>query len=215
MAETRERSGKLSEAGQRGAAKRWGNDDGQANGQAIDQDDGQANGNRIEENKIENSLSQTGEKKTPNVNPSSNPDAHRLAEYLREWILKNNPSARPSTDDWAVIAAKMIEEGRDADDIAFVIEWCQRDDFWKSRTLSMGNIQKHYDQLVLKSGLIDQREAAAREKRRQEMEEERRIEDEVDRAWYEANREEIDAAADAAFQKFREEGRKLFKKVPE
>lgn len=198
IAQTLERSGKLSEAGQRGAAKRWGKNDSQANGQATDKNHGQANGNKRKDNI--NTLSQSVEKKATKKTPQNPSDAHRLAEYLHERILENNPSAKPDTADWTADAAAMIAAGREADDIAFVIAWAQQDDFWKSRTLSMANIRKHYDQLVLKSGLIEKREAEAREKRQQALEEERRIGEEVDEVWYKANKEEIDAAAMASLR---------------
>jgi hypothetical protein len=45
-------------------------------------------------------------------------------------------------------------DNRDEKDIAAVIEWCQKDPFWGNTILSAAKLRQHYDQLVLKMGVV-------------------------------------------------------------
>jgi len=43
-------------------------------------------------------------------------------------------------------------DGRKANDIKAVIEWCQKDDFWYKNILSCSKLRKQFDQLFFKYG---------------------------------------------------------------
>jgi len=81
-------------------------------------------------------------------------DAWRLAAKLKAEILRNIPDFRitPAQErNWAIAAQRMIEiDKRDPGEIAEVIEWAQRDEFWMSNILSMEKVRKQFDVLQLK-----------------------------------------------------------------
>ena len=78
---------------------------------------------------------------------------YKLADYLRKYMLKNNPKVRlPKTlENWCKEIDKMIRiDGRDPGEIKAVIEFCQKDPFWKANVLSAGKLREQYDKLYLK-----------------------------------------------------------------
>jgi len=77
-----------------------------------------------------------------------------LAELLLQKILSRNPKhKRPNIQTWAKDVDRMIRlDGRTADDIRAVIEWCQSDSFWMNNILSTAKLREKFDQLVLKMG---------------------------------------------------------------
>ncbi len=75
-----------------------------------------------------------------------------LAVMLRDLILENKPDAKvPATlDGWANTARLMVEVDKRAPArIIEVIEWCQKNEFWRSNILSMGKLREQFDQLEL------------------------------------------------------------------
>lgn len=76
-----------------------------------------------------------------------------LANKLYGLILENNPNVKkPNLDKWAKDIDLMIRvDRRNVEDIIRVIEWCQRDSFWKSNILSTGKLREKFDQLILKA----------------------------------------------------------------
>ena len=85
---------------------------------------------------------------------SSDSPEVRLAELLLQKILSRNPKhKRPNIQTWAKDVDRMIRlDGRTADDIRAVIEWCQSDSFWMNNILSTAKLREKFDQLVLKMG---------------------------------------------------------------
>lgn len=95
-----------------------------------------------------------GKKSPPGKKPPSEAGL-RLAELLKSHILGNNPKAGiapAQIQNWAREADVMLRSGRTETEIREVIEWSQRDSFWKSTILSMANLHKHFDRLTLKKG---------------------------------------------------------------
>ena len=76
----------------------------------------------------------------------------RLAKYLFNHISKRRPNfKKPNFKAWTSDIEKMIRiDKRDTEEIKKVIEWCQKDDFWKNNILSTTKLRKQYDQLALK-----------------------------------------------------------------
>jgi hypothetical protein len=84
---------------------------------------------------------------------SSDSNEYRLADYLKKYILKNNPSAKVPDDlnNWAKVFDLMIRiDNRTVDDIKTHIEYSQKDEFWRTTILSASKLRKQYDQLTLK-----------------------------------------------------------------
>ncbi|MDE5853231.1 MAG: helix-turn-helix domain-containing protein [Oscillospiraceae bacterium] len=85
---------------------------------------------------------------------SADSDPYLLALFLENNILKNNPKFPQSESGrqrWAKDFDLMIRRDKiDADDIAEVIEWCQKDKFWRSNILSGKKLRDKYQQLRMK-----------------------------------------------------------------
>jgi biopolymer transport protein ExbD len=79
-------------------------------------------------------------------------DEVRLAEYLHQKILNNNPKTRkPNIQVWAKQVDLMLRvDKRTPEDIQAVIDWCQEDDFWKVNILSTKKLREKFDQLWVK-----------------------------------------------------------------
>lgn len=75
--------------------------------------------------------------------------AKRLADRMRE----NKPNIRlpSSLDAWANTARLMTDiDKRSVERIAEVIDWCQKDEFWRSNILSMDKLRKQFDRLEIR-----------------------------------------------------------------
>ena len=76
-----------------------------------------------------------------------------LAELLARRIAENNPRARSPTASqlrsWANEVRLMRErDGHSLDEIREVLEWSQRDPFWRVNVLSMGSLRKQWNRLT-------------------------------------------------------------------
>ena len=95
----------------------------------------------------------TSAAKTPRA---LSPAGLRLATLLRSEILRNKPDARIDQNwerNWSSAADRMIRlDQRSEEQIAAVILWCQRDEFWLANILSMSTLRDQFDQLELKAG---------------------------------------------------------------
>lgn len=80
-------------------------------------------------------------------------EAVALADRLRERILANKPDTRlaqKSVARWANTFRLMLErDGRQAERVAAVIDWCQADNFWRSNILSADKLREKFDRLEL------------------------------------------------------------------
>jgi len=77
----------------------------------------------------------------------------RVAEKLKESMLQNNPKAKipEKLDEWANTVRLMVKiDKRTLDEIIEVMDWSQKDSFWKTNILSMGKLRKQFDQLTMK-----------------------------------------------------------------
>ena len=80
---------------------------------------------------------------------------YKLANYLKNWMLKNNPKAKvPDTDrkmeSWSKHIDYMIRiDKRDSKEIKEVIKFCQTNSFWLSNILSTKKLRDKYDKLYL------------------------------------------------------------------
>jgi hypothetical protein len=81
-------------------------------------------------------------------------EAVRLATLLKEEISRNKPDFK--FDDgqersWAITADRMLRlDSRKPEQVAELIRWVQRDEFWMSNVLSMDTLRGKFDQLQLK-----------------------------------------------------------------
>ena len=84
----------------------------------------------------------------------SKSDPYLLARFLEKSITANNPKFPRSEQQrqrWARDFDLMIRRDKiDADDIAEVIAWSQKDSFWKSNILSGKKVREKYQQLLMR-----------------------------------------------------------------
>jgi hypothetical protein len=101
-------------------------------------------------------------KSSPSKPPSR--EACKLASLLITEIHNNKADYRitPAQErNWEATADVMLRrDGRSYEEIAELIRWAQRDDFWRTNILSMGTLCKQFDKLALK------REAATNSRRK-------------------------------------------------
>jgi hypothetical protein len=87
--------------------------------------------------------------------PEFSPSGMELACLLRQRILENNSRARITEKHvvaWGHQADLMIRvDHRTAEEISALIEWSQRDSFWRGNILSMRKLREQFDQLTVKS----------------------------------------------------------------
>ena len=77
-----------------------------------------------------------------------------LVKLLCELMLQNNPKAKitdSQIDQWMKAVRLMQEQdSRTLEEIRAVIEFSQRDDFWRTNVLSMATVRKQFDKLTMK-----------------------------------------------------------------
>jgi predicted phage replisome organizer len=110
-----------------------------------------------DEEKNFNNLSQSKQKENHDGFRLTTADPHfdvclELSQQLLDKIQKNNPKAKqPNIIAWAKNIDLMIRiDKRDVADIRSVIDWCQKDNFWKSNILSTDKLRQQFDQLYIK-----------------------------------------------------------------
>jgi hypothetical protein len=89
------------------------------------------------------------------LEPEVSPAGMELASLLRQRILENNSRARITEKHvvaWGRQADRMIRvDDRTVEEISALIEWSQRDPFWRTVILSMKKLREKFDQLTMKS----------------------------------------------------------------
>lgn len=84
----------------------------------------------------------------------SDSEPYLLAKFLEQNIAANNPKFPQSEQQrqrWAKDFDLMIRIDKiEADSIAAVIEWCQKDKFWCSNILSGKKLREKYQQLRMR-----------------------------------------------------------------
>ena len=77
-----------------------------------------------------------------------------LAKILFGLIKENNPAwyVKPNWDQWAEDIRKIREiDSRTEEQIKFIIEWAQNDNFWKGNILSPSKLRKQFNTLVVQA----------------------------------------------------------------
>lgn len=76
-----------------------------------------------------------------------------LCGRLAELVVENGSRPPTITKAWLDAARLLVQkDGRDPAEAMRVLEWSQRNDFWKTNILSMPTFREKYDQLRLKAG---------------------------------------------------------------
>jgi len=91
------------------------------------------------------------EKEKNNIRPNFSSFDIESSKRLFDLILENNPNAKkPNLETWANSIRLMRErDKRTEEQIMYVIEWCQKDNFWFKNILSTSKLREQFDRLVL------------------------------------------------------------------
>lgn len=106
--------------------------------------------NNMSQSLTENTTENTTKKKT-SCQKFATSDLEN-AKLLFELMLLNNPSAKePNLEKWANDFRLMREKDNRTDEqIKYLINWTQKDDFWSTNILSPAKLRKQFDALVVK-----------------------------------------------------------------
>ncbi|PGT35645.1 hypothetical protein COC97_24530 [Bacillus anthracis] len=106
--------------------------------------------NNMSQSLTENTTETTTKKKT-SCQKFSTSDLEN-AKLLFELMLLNNPSAKePNLEKWANDFRLMREKDNRTDEqIKYLINWTQKDDFWSTNILSPAKLRKQFDALIVK-----------------------------------------------------------------
>src|SRR4030042_5346722 len=76
----------------------------------------------------------------------------RLSEYLYKKIKENNPKAKqPNFNPWAKNIDLLLRiDKRTEEEVRKIIDFCQKDSFWRSNILSTSKLRDRFDQLWIK-----------------------------------------------------------------
>ena len=87
------------------------------------------------------------------------PEIEALCTLLAD-LIEQNGSKRPTvTQKWRDACRLMLDrDGRTAEQIAYLIRWCQGDEFWRSNVQSMPKLREKFDQLRLKAQTPDRQQ---------------------------------------------------------
>lgn len=126
---------------------------GSANGTAQSQSQSQTIKNPSSEQNSRSDQGGTSTSKRTAKPPSQ--EACRLATLLKSEILSNKPDYRitpAQVRKWEVAADRMLRlDKRMPEQIADLIRWVQRDEFWMANVLSMDTLREKFDQLELRA----------------------------------------------------------------
>jgi hypothetical protein len=79
-------------------------------------------------------------------------DVERLCLRLADHIESNGAKRPTIVKGWRDSARLLIDkDGRTEAQVAWLIDWCQRDEFWRANILSMPKLREKFDQLLLKA----------------------------------------------------------------
>lgn len=107
---------------------------------------------------LKDSSTRSPEKKNSSRSRTDEPtrvDVEQICRHLAEQIVANGSKRPTITAEWRRQARLLLDEER-ADptsvrQVVNLIDWCQRDPFWRSNIQSMPTFRRQYDQLRLKA----------------------------------------------------------------
>ncbi|MDY0396807.1 hypothetical protein RWE15_24035 [Virgibacillus halophilus] len=132
--------------------------------QSLDEEDNKPSGRQLTSNQQATNKQLTTNKNVKNLRTKEVKDIRRkrvydetsnfyqLAVFFFEQIKSNNPDHKlPNYQVWADDVRKMVElDKRTEDQIKYLMQWVQQDDFEMANVLSPAKLRKRFDNLVMK-----------------------------------------------------------------
>lgn len=89
-------------------------------------------------------------------------DVQRVCEHLVDRIARNGSKRPRITKGWRDAARLLIDaDGRSEKQVHTAIDWCQDNEFWRSKVMSMPKLRDKYDQLRLEAKAESERNTRA------------------------------------------------------
>lgn len=89
-------------------------------------------------------------------------DVQRVCEHLADRIVRNGSKRPRITKTWQTSARLLMDADKRAEaQVHTAIDWCQDNDFWRSKVMSMPKLREKYDQLRLEAQNEKERNARA------------------------------------------------------
>ena len=112
--------------------------------------EGYASGKAEHNNTSINNINNNSEQSSQATKFSFDPIDLELATLLKDLIKNNTPSFKePNLDSWAKEVRLMRErDQRTVEQIKYVINWSQKDNFWQANILSTKKLREKFDTLV-------------------------------------------------------------------
>jgi len=131
------------------------------NNQKQDENDVSETETGVSATEIAQPVTETPQSKRNRIKKNNNPIAStkhdeedlRLAGLLRDRIRDHLPKAKePNLENWAGVIEKMRRiDKRSPTEIEHLIEWCQKDKFWRAVILSANKFRDKFDTLTAQS----------------------------------------------------------------
>ncbi len=100
---------------------------------------------------------------------AARPEVDRLCQLLADRIAANGTRRPNITKKWRDAARLLMDkDGYTEQQVAWIINWCQADEFWRTNILSMPKLREKFDQLKLKA-VGEAKHRPAPSKRQQEV----------------------------------------------
>jgi hypothetical protein len=88
----------------------------------------------------------------PKIPDAPRPDVEALCARLAELMVGNGCKPPEITKKWRDAARLLLDtDKREFDKAMRLIDWCQKDEFWRTNILSMPTFRRQYEQLRLKA----------------------------------------------------------------
>lgn len=102
----------------------------------------------VEETEVE----EVEEPSSAPADAAARPEIDRLCQLLADRIAANGTRRPNITKKWRDAARLLMDkDGYTEEQVAWIINWCQADEFWRTNILSMPKLREKFNQLKLKA----------------------------------------------------------------
>lgn len=119
----------------------------------------------LEEDQTSLSSADAADEQSSAEDPEPREDVEQLCKLLADCIEANGSKRPTITQRWREAARLLIDrDGKTPQQVAWIIQWCQQDEFWRGNVLSMPTLRRQFDRLRLKAQQESQPRISKRER---------------------------------------------------
>lgn len=113
----------------------------------------------------ETSSADAADEQSPAEDTEPREDVEQVCKLLADCIEANGSKRPTVTERWRDAARLLIDrDGKSPQQISWIIQWCQQDEFWRTNVLSMPTLRRQFDRLRLKAQQDSQPRVSKRER---------------------------------------------------